>query len=169
MADYYPLIARAISGLDASATGEQRRALFEDGLDISRVDVLDAIAREHGVDARGVAEDGPQLGNALLQVGVLRLDLLESSRVPQHRCAEPRLRCRTSLGFRDNDSRYLRRERNPSQTATGTAWAKRKTARGVSIERLRRAQWDAKQATRKPTPDALTPAIETGRRLVCGR
>src|SRR6188508_1225234 len=29
MADYYPLIARAISGLDASATGEQRRALYE--------------------------------------------------------------------------------------------------------------------------------------------
>jgi hypothetical protein len=29
MADYYPLIARAISGLDASATGEQRRALYD--------------------------------------------------------------------------------------------------------------------------------------------
>src|SRR5918992_458295 len=29
MADYYPLIARAIAGLDASATGEQRRALYE--------------------------------------------------------------------------------------------------------------------------------------------
>lgn len=29
MADYYPLIARAVSGLDASATGEQRRALYE--------------------------------------------------------------------------------------------------------------------------------------------
>jgi hypothetical protein len=29
MADYYPLIARAISGLDANAPGEQRRALYE--------------------------------------------------------------------------------------------------------------------------------------------
>jgi hypothetical protein len=29
MADYYPLIARAISGLDASAPGESRRALYE--------------------------------------------------------------------------------------------------------------------------------------------
>jgi hypothetical protein len=29
MADYYPLIARAIAGLDASATGEQRRALYD--------------------------------------------------------------------------------------------------------------------------------------------
>lgn len=29
MADYYPLIARAIAGLDASATGEARRALYE--------------------------------------------------------------------------------------------------------------------------------------------
>ena len=29
MADYYPLIARAVSGLDANATGEQRRALYE--------------------------------------------------------------------------------------------------------------------------------------------
>lgn len=29
MADYYPLIARAVSGLDPSATGEQRRALYE--------------------------------------------------------------------------------------------------------------------------------------------
>jgi hypothetical protein len=29
MADYYPLIARAVAGLDASATGEQRRALYE--------------------------------------------------------------------------------------------------------------------------------------------
>jgi hypothetical protein len=29
MADYYPLIARAISGLDPSAPGEQRRALYE--------------------------------------------------------------------------------------------------------------------------------------------
>ncbi|HEV7877047.1 hypothetical protein [Bradyrhizobium sp.] len=29
MADYYPLIARAIAGLDASAPGEQRRALYE--------------------------------------------------------------------------------------------------------------------------------------------
>src|SRR5689334_21063204 len=29
MADYYPLIARAVSGLDASATGEQRRALYD--------------------------------------------------------------------------------------------------------------------------------------------
>lgn len=28
---------------------ELRRALFEDGLDVSRVDVLDAIARKHGV------------------------------------------------------------------------------------------------------------------------
>jgi hypothetical protein len=29
MADYYPLIARAIAGLDPSAPGEQRRALYE--------------------------------------------------------------------------------------------------------------------------------------------
>src|SRR5689334_14976927 len=29
MADYYPLIARAIAGLDANAPGEQRRALYE--------------------------------------------------------------------------------------------------------------------------------------------
>src|SRR5205809_6593229 len=29
MADYYPLIARAVAGLDANATGEQRRALYE--------------------------------------------------------------------------------------------------------------------------------------------
>ena len=29
MADYYPLIARAIAGLDPSATGESRRALYE--------------------------------------------------------------------------------------------------------------------------------------------
>jgi hypothetical protein len=29
MADYYPLIARAIAGLDVSAPGEQRRALYE--------------------------------------------------------------------------------------------------------------------------------------------
>lgn len=29
MADYYPLIARAVAGLDSSATGEQRRALYE--------------------------------------------------------------------------------------------------------------------------------------------
>src|ERR1700759_1939149 len=29
MADYYPLIARAVSGLDANAPGEQRRALYE--------------------------------------------------------------------------------------------------------------------------------------------
>jgi len=29
MADYYPLIARAVAGLDASATGEQRRALYD--------------------------------------------------------------------------------------------------------------------------------------------
>src|SRR3954449_3805072 len=29
MADYYPLIARAISGLDPSAPGEARRALYE--------------------------------------------------------------------------------------------------------------------------------------------
>lgn len=29
MADYYPLIARAISGLDVNSTGEQRRALYE--------------------------------------------------------------------------------------------------------------------------------------------
>jgi len=29
MADYYPLIARAIAGLDANASGEQRRALYE--------------------------------------------------------------------------------------------------------------------------------------------
>ncbi len=29
MADYYPLIARAVSGLDANATGESRRALYE--------------------------------------------------------------------------------------------------------------------------------------------
>jgi hypothetical protein len=29
MADYYPLIARAIAGLDANATGEARRALYE--------------------------------------------------------------------------------------------------------------------------------------------
>lgn len=31
MADYYPLIARAISGLDASAPGESRRALYGRG------------------------------------------------------------------------------------------------------------------------------------------
>src|ERR1051325_3043876 len=29
MADYYPLIARAIAGLDPGAPGEQRRALYE--------------------------------------------------------------------------------------------------------------------------------------------
>src|ERR1700751_3399270 len=29
MADYYPLIARAIAGLDPSAPGERRRALYE--------------------------------------------------------------------------------------------------------------------------------------------
>ena len=29
MADYYPLIARAIAGLDPSASGESRRALYE--------------------------------------------------------------------------------------------------------------------------------------------
>ncbi|RIK97280.1 MAG: hypothetical protein DCC74_08215, partial [Proteobacteria bacterium] len=29
MADYYPLIARAVAGLDPSATGESRRALYE--------------------------------------------------------------------------------------------------------------------------------------------
>jgi hypothetical protein len=29
MADYYPLIARAVAGLDSTATGEQRRALYE--------------------------------------------------------------------------------------------------------------------------------------------
>ncbi len=29
MADYYPLIARAVAGLDANATGETRRALYE--------------------------------------------------------------------------------------------------------------------------------------------
>src|ERR1700755_1700638 len=29
MADYYPLIARAIAGLDPSAPGETRRALYE--------------------------------------------------------------------------------------------------------------------------------------------
>ncbi|MGB3865991.1 MAG: hypothetical protein WBA29_10225, partial [Xanthobacteraceae bacterium] len=29
MADYYPLIARAVSGLDANAPGESRRALYE--------------------------------------------------------------------------------------------------------------------------------------------
>src|ERR1700741_1267485 len=29
MADYYPLIARAVAGLDATATGESRRALYE--------------------------------------------------------------------------------------------------------------------------------------------
>ena len=29
MADYYPLIARAISGLDPNAPGESRRALYE--------------------------------------------------------------------------------------------------------------------------------------------
>lgn len=29
MADYYPLIARAIAGLDANSTGEQRRAIYE--------------------------------------------------------------------------------------------------------------------------------------------
>ncbi|MET0724452.1 MAG: hypothetical protein ABWY64_26995, partial [Tardiphaga sp.] len=29
MADYYPLIARAIAGLDPSAPGDQRRALYE--------------------------------------------------------------------------------------------------------------------------------------------
>jgi hypothetical protein len=29
MADYYPLIARAVAGLDANATGENRRALYE--------------------------------------------------------------------------------------------------------------------------------------------
>ena len=29
MADYYPLIARAISGLDPNASGESRRALYE--------------------------------------------------------------------------------------------------------------------------------------------
>src|SRR6476620_6655906 len=31
MADYYPLIARAIAGLDPSAPGESRRALYERG------------------------------------------------------------------------------------------------------------------------------------------
>src|ERR1700742_3840771 len=29
MADYYPLIARAVAGLDPSAPGESRRALYE--------------------------------------------------------------------------------------------------------------------------------------------
>ena len=29
MADYYPLIARAIAGLDPNAPGESRRALYE--------------------------------------------------------------------------------------------------------------------------------------------
>src|SRR6185295_16272726 len=29
MADYYPLIARAIAGLDPNAPGERRRALYE--------------------------------------------------------------------------------------------------------------------------------------------
>src|SRR5947199_2658307 len=29
MADYYPLIARAIAGLEPTAPGEQRRALYE--------------------------------------------------------------------------------------------------------------------------------------------
>src|SRR5260221_4161150 len=29
MADYYPMTARAIAGLDPSATGESRRALYE--------------------------------------------------------------------------------------------------------------------------------------------
>lgn len=29
MADYYPLIARAVAGLDSTATGEQRRSLYE--------------------------------------------------------------------------------------------------------------------------------------------
>lgn len=29
MADYYPLISRAVAGLDSTATGEQRRALYE--------------------------------------------------------------------------------------------------------------------------------------------
>ncbi|MEP6838559.1 MAG: hypothetical protein ABJA75_10925, partial [Bradyrhizobium sp.] len=29
MADYYPLIARAIAGLDPSAPGESRRALYD--------------------------------------------------------------------------------------------------------------------------------------------
>src|SRR5215831_17444733 len=29
MADYYPLIARAVAGLDPSAPGEARRALYE--------------------------------------------------------------------------------------------------------------------------------------------
>src|SRR6202012_6153476 len=29
MADYYPLIARALAGLDPSAPGESRRALYE--------------------------------------------------------------------------------------------------------------------------------------------
>ncbi len=29
MADYYPLIARAIAGLDPNSTGESRRALYE--------------------------------------------------------------------------------------------------------------------------------------------
>ena len=29
MADYYPLIARAIAGVDPSAAGESRRTLYE--------------------------------------------------------------------------------------------------------------------------------------------
>ena len=78
MADYYPLIARAIAGLDPSAPGESRRALYERAraaLVDKRKSLLPALAWD--VEQLAIARDGRHLAYTVNEDGISTLHVHE--------------------------------------------------------------------------------------------
>jgi hypothetical protein len=145
MADYYPLIARAIAGLDASATGEQRRALYERARQA-------LIAQLRGVQ--------PPLSES--DITRERLTLEEAIRKVEQEAAQ-RSRA-ASRGESPRGRGDLLRSAQPSINPDAPAQAERdrRNERTAAREAARapeaRTERDAPSArTTRPSPDPRTP------------
>src|SRR5712671_3346535 len=98
MADYYPLIARAIAGLDPSAPGESRRALYE---------------RARAALIAQLRAAQPPLVES--QITVERLALEDAVRKVESEAAQrARQRARDNPSFRNDQSAQAQAGKHPS-------------------------------------------------------
>jgi hypothetical protein len=132
MADYYPLIARAIAGLDPSAPGEQRRALYERAraaliaqlrgvqpplseseITRERLSLEEAVRKvesEAAQRARDASRSGPRAGDAF-RAGTPRANATKPGDPP----AQPPARARQPITPTPPQQRNLRPEQPVSQ------------------------------------------------------
>ena len=132
MADYYPLIARAVAGLDKN-TGENRRALYERAR-AALVNQLRSV--EPALDESDITRERLALEEAIRKVEAEAVEAHAPGRRPRHRSSEPsHVRIEGLRGFRETVA-------EAEGLGEAAAAAKRVGARGL--------RGDARRSSRRP-------------------